>query len=872
MKRSLRLWPLTTCAIVLAGLVLAPPAAQASTTATSASGGALAITPPMGYNNWASTGCSTNNPNAGDVGPSETLILSQATSLVSSGLAAKGYKTVTIDDCWMTGSRGADGNLVVDPAKFPNGMAHIGQQLHNQGLAFGIYEDIGNWTCGGFPGDYNHFQQDADLFASWGVDYVKLDGCNMPSADNNLAGYAKDYAAFAAALKNNASHRDMVFSNSAPAYFSIGPNDLSPWYSIIDASTASSQLWRSGYDVKMAHAAGNAWTKTGNQAGVLTQYGYNTELARYSGPGNWNDPDFLIPDQLTDAETRSQIALYSVTSAPLILSTDIPTLSAASLTALKNSDIVAVDQDALGAGAVRMSDGPANSGSGTELVAKPLSDGSLAAVVMNKGSATQTSYNLSLSALGLDTATSGCSYTVKDLWGNQGWTGNSSTASTGSVALANIVSHDNAMLKITPNSSCTAYSPTGQISSSPRGISSAPLCQERYGSTTAVDIAACTGATKQQWQMKADGTVRLVEPGAGGTAQCLTAPSGTTTSAVNGQSGMWLRVDTCGAAGDAGYQNWTYGRDGNLILAGSTANAGRCADVYGGTTGAPGTPVDLTVCAAAPDSLKAAQVWAAPVGATTYQADRAGTLGGQAQVSSCGTCPDGKLVGFIGGTTNSGTLTFANVKVATAGTYQLQIDYINGDTSARTDDITVNGGTATPVSFPTDNSWTTVQSKLVTVGLHAGTNTIKFSNPNGWAASVTTLSVPTLPTGRLYYADTAGTLGGGAQVADCSTCLDGKLVGNIGGTSNTGTLTLNVTAETAGTYQLQIDYINGDPAPRTGNITVNGGTANPVSFPSNGSWTVLQNKTVTVILQAGNNTVQFGNPTGWAASVSTVTV
>ncbi|WP_282205520.1 CBM35 domain-containing protein [Kitasatospora fiedleri] len=872
MKRSLRFRPVAVCAIVLAGLVLAPQAARASSTATSASGSALAVTPPMGYNNWARFGCSADNPNSGDVGPSEALILGQAASLVGSGLAAKGYRTVTIDDCWMTRSRDASGNLVADPARFPNGMAYLGQQLHSQGLEFGIYEDIGNSTCGGYPGDYGHFQQDADLFASWGVDYVKLDGCNMPSADNNLAGYTRDYAAFAAALKKNAGHRDMVFSNSAPAYFSIGPTELGSWYSIVDASASSSQLWRSGYDVKMAHAGGSAWTKPGNQAGVLTQYGYNTELARYSGPGNWNDPDFLIPDQLTDAETRSQLALYAVTSSPLILSTDVPHLSAAALAALNNAEVIAVDQDALGAGAVRMGDGPAGSGSGVELVAKPLSDGSLAAVVLNKGAAVQAGYSLSLSALGLDPAGSGCGYTVKDLWGNQGWAGDTSAASAGSVALANIGSHDNAMLRITPNAGCAGYTPTGQISASPRGINSAPLCLERYGSVTAVDIATCTGATRQQWQLRADGTVRLVEPGAGGTAQCLTAPSGTTASAVNGQSGRWLRVDTCGAAADAGYQNWSYGRDGNLVLTGSTAGAGLCADVYGATTGTSGTPVDLTACAAAPDALKAAQVWAAPVGASTYQADHASTLGGQAQVSACGTCPDGKLVGFIGGTTNTGTLTFADVEVATAGTYQLQIDYINGDAGARTGNITVNGGTPTPVGFPSNGNWTTVQSKLVTVGLKAGANTIRFGNPNGWAASIATLSVPTVPTGRLYFADTDGTLGGQAQVTACPTCLDGKLVGFIGGTTNTGTLTFTVPAETAGTYQLRIDYINGDAGARTGNITVNGGTPTPVDFPSNGSWTVPQARTVTVTLRAGDNTIRFGNPDGWAASVSTVTL
>ena len=49
-------------------------------------------------------------------------------------------------------------------------------QVHSLGLKFGIYEDYGNFTCAGYPGILGHLETDADTFASWDVDYVKLDG------------------------------------------------------------------------------------------------------------------------------------------------------------------------------------------------------------------------------------------------------------------------------------------------------------------------------------------------------------------------------------------------------------------------------------------------------------------------------------------------------------------------------------------------------------------------------------------------------------------------------------------------------------------------------------------------------------------------
>ena len=137
---------LVTSAVAIGALLAAlggfAPTAGASETATSGDGAALAVTPPMGWNDWAHYQCGYN----------EATILANANALVSTGLAAKGYNTVTIDDCWMNTSRDANGNLVANPTLFPDGMAYVGTYLHKLGLKFGIYEDAGTSTCGGYAG------------------------------------------------------------------------------------------------------------------------------------------------------------------------------------------------------------------------------------------------------------------------------------------------------------------------------------------------------------------------------------------------------------------------------------------------------------------------------------------------------------------------------------------------------------------------------------------------------------------------------------------------------------------------------------------------------------------------------------------------
>lgn len=120
----------------------------------------LALTPPMGFNDWNSFGCNV----------SETLIKGIADYLVSSGLKADGYEYVNIDDCWMTHQRDpVTGRLVPDPTKFPDGIKGVADYVHSKGLKLGIYESAGSQTCAGYPGSLGHETVDAQTRSPTGA-------------------------------------------------------------------------------------------------------------------------------------------------------------------------------------------------------------------------------------------------------------------------------------------------------------------------------------------------------------------------------------------------------------------------------------------------------------------------------------------------------------------------------------------------------------------------------------------------------------------------------------------------------------------------------------------------------------------------------
>ena len=116
-----------------------------------------------------------------------------------------GYQYFVLDDGWMSMERDQNGSLVADPVKFPHGMKAFADYVHSKGLKFGIYNCAGSKTCAGYPGTRGHEYEDARLYASWGVDFLKYDWCNTDSLNTPEA-----YKTMSAALK--ATGRPMVFS------------------------------------------------------------------------------------------------------------------------------------------------------------------------------------------------------------------------------------------------------------------------------------------------------------------------------------------------------------------------------------------------------------------------------------------------------------------------------------------------------------------------------------------------------------------------------------------------------------------------------------------------------------------------------------
>ncbi|KAL0303960.1 UNVERIFIED_CONTAM: Alpha-galactosidase 3, partial [Sesamum radiatum] len=119
------------------------------------------------WNSWNFFKCDIN----------EDVIKETAEALITTGLAKLGYNYVNIDDCWSEPTRNSEGKMVPDSKAFPSGIKALADYVHSKGLKLGIYSDAGLFTCQVRPGSLKHEYDDATLFASWGIDYLKYDNC-----------------------------------------------------------------------------------------------------------------------------------------------------------------------------------------------------------------------------------------------------------------------------------------------------------------------------------------------------------------------------------------------------------------------------------------------------------------------------------------------------------------------------------------------------------------------------------------------------------------------------------------------------------------------------------------------------------------------
>ncbi|GAB3876371.1 hypothetical protein GCM10029964_023030 [Kibdelosporangium lantanae] len=351
---------ITALAVVLAGVAVPAGAQEAP----------LALTPPMGFNNWNATGCAID----------ERMIRDTADLFVSQGLKAAGYQYVNVDDCWAAPDRDANGRLAANPARFPSGIKTLADYVHARGLKLGIYTSAGTQTCAKtMPGGLDHEDVDAQTFADWGVDYLKYDNCNNQGRP---------------ALERYTKMRDALRKTGRPIVLSIcewGENK--PW----EWGAGVGQLWRTTGDIN------DTWSKT---VEILKK---NAPLAPYAGPGHWNDPDMLEVGNggMTHTEYASHFSLWAMMAAPLLIGADLRRISPANLDILRNREIIALDQDRLGAQAQVQSNAD-----GRWVFVKPLANGDKAVALFNE-TAVATPVSTSVSSLGLPRRPG---YVVRDLW------------------------------------------------------------------------------------------------------------------------------------------------------------------------------------------------------------------------------------------------------------------------------------------------------------------------------------------------------------------------------------------------------------------------------------------------------------------------
>jgi alpha-galactosidase len=311
----------------------------------------LAPTPPMGWNSWNTFQSKINAQLVRDI----------ADIFERDGYKNAGYKYIIIDDCWSLHQRDKDGNLVADPAKFPEGMKALADYVHLKGLKLGIYSDAGAQTCAGYPGSKDHEMQDARLFASWGIDYLKYDWCSTQGL-NTVEAYTKI--------------RDALYAAGRPIVLGICEwGNSQPWL----WAKEMGQLWRiSGditpcFDCIVDHGFYKDW-------GIMKIVDLRNDIRKYAGPNGWNDYDMMeVGNGMTVSEDRVHFSLWCMLSTALIMGNDLRSASPATREILTNKSAIAINQDPLGVQAFKFKDIDS-----TEVWVKPLKNDEWAVCFLNR--------------------------------------------------------------------------------------------------------------------------------------------------------------------------------------------------------------------------------------------------------------------------------------------------------------------------------------------------------------------------------------------------------------------------------------------------------------------------------------------------------
>lgn len=413
----------------------------------------LNLVPQMGWDNWNAFQCNVN----------ESLLLNTAQAMVDYGLRDLGYQYIVLDDCWSIG-RNSSGYLVENPEKFPHGMKYVADTLHSMGMKFGMYSSAGIFTCGRFPGSLGFEQKDADLWASWDVDYLKYDNCFNQGQSGTAQISFNRYNVMSQAL--NKTGRPILYSMC-----NWGDDNPFDWaYTIANSGRMSGDVYdsfnRPDSRCPCTESIGCPWP--GFHCSIMNILNKMAAIQSRTMSGYFNDMDMLEVGNggQTDSEYVVHFSMWAMNASPLLIGTNVLTLSPQNLAIYSNPAVIALNQDPSASAAIRKWQyfvNPDETGQGEiALWTRSLDNGDQAIALLNAGNISMM-MNASLNDIFLDPRTAGAyqappqlseTWDVYDLWANR--MGNNEAASIINGTAMNLINNDNSTVT-RYNATATSY-------------------------------------------------------------------------------------------------------------------------------------------------------------------------------------------------------------------------------------------------------------------------------------------------------------------------------------------------------------------------------------------------------------------------------
>ncbi|MDP3973265.1 MAG: glycoside hydrolase family 27 protein [Candidatus Daviesbacteria bacterium] len=342
----------------------------------------LAQTPPMGWNGFNGFGYNVN----------EKIIKEVADAMSQNCMREAGYEYINLDEGWQSTERNPDGTIKIDTKNFPGGIKELTDYVHSKGLKFGIYTSVGSSGCQTDvkrAGSYNHEEQDVKFYASWGVDFLKIDWCGEP----------KDYP-FEGAQKTVKLYSDAIKKSGRPMVLSISCGGCATSWKWPDA--ARPHMWRVGPDIH------DQWDGSEHSVLGIINQSHLQESIPFSGPGRWSDADMLRVGNksLTETEARSHFSVWAITASPLIAGNDVRNMSQSTKDILLNGEVIAINQDRKGRPGTKISDT-----AGLQIWVKELENSREKAILLFNSTSRSREVNFAWKEIGLPGPV-----VVRDLW------------------------------------------------------------------------------------------------------------------------------------------------------------------------------------------------------------------------------------------------------------------------------------------------------------------------------------------------------------------------------------------------------------------------------------------------------------------------